>query len=384
MGSIEIELGNARPKGLSQGHDGAPCVTYVSIPQSPPHDGHHGYRQAVDGKSGRDVVDHIADAIMFRGGVTNLAGHEPVLAIVHPAGIWQAHAEDGTKPTWVHAVAAGGADQDEADEVERILADLYGCPRGRPDDLEDTHHTMAGAPGVHPVEPTGDVEMQANITQNGRDIQSRDFGAGKLGVTGKTTTAPTATGITLTGQSAPGSTTAWNGQVVVAGTATAAWGRIQSNTTAAPPVLTIDRWYNPATPGGAAATTPANTSVYVIVNAAGPCQWVGLSTLSTYNPAAPATTTSLPTEIVTATGGLVRQFAPYAHTASATTTTLTPVYTANTHDTLPATVYGIGVFNSAVHTATTQTMFFGTKLSASATLSASGDQLTVTETITGS
>jgi hypothetical protein len=67
--------------------------------------------------------------------------------------------------------------------------------------------------------------------------------------------------------------------------------------------------------------------------------------------------------------------------------TLTPVYTVNASDTAGAlTFYAIGVFaGMVVTTASPYTvMKFETSLNASATTNAVGDQVTVTETITGS
>jgi hypothetical protein len=64
--------------------------------------------------------------------------------------------------------------------------------------------------------------------------------------------------------------------------------------------------------------------------------------------------------------------------------TLTPVYTANGSDTFPSTFFAIGVGCSMVVPFPSICMKFETSLNASATINASGDQITVTETITGS
>lgn len=99
----------------------------------------------------------------------------------------------------------------------------------------------------------------------------------------------------------------------------------------------------------------------------------------TANSTAPnVTDTTLAGEITTASGGLIRKSCPYGHTAGAASYTLTPVYTANGSDVLPVTVAKIGVFNAS----SAGTMVFETTLSSTATLSASGDQLTITETVT--
>lgn len=99
----------------------------------------------------------------------------------------------------------------------------------------------------------------------------------------------------------------------------------------------------------------------------------------TANSTAPAAgDTTLTAEIATAGGGLVRAQATYAHTAGTNTSTLTKTFTANGSDLLPVTVAKIGVFNAS----SSGTMGYETPLSATATLSASGDSVTVTETVT--
>lgn len=99
----------------------------------------------------------------------------------------------------------------------------------------------------------------------------------------------------------------------------------------------------------------------------------------TANATAPAAgDTTLTAEIATASGGLVRATATYAHTGGAATFSLTKTFTANGSDALPVTIAKIGVFNAA----SSGTLAWETLLGTTATLSASGDALTVTETIT--
>ncbi len=99
----------------------------------------------------------------------------------------------------------------------------------------------------------------------------------------------------------------------------------------------------------------------------------------TANSTAPAAgDTTLTAEIATASGGLIRKQATYAHTGGAATYTLTATFTANGSDALPVTVAKVGVFNAA----SSGTMPWSSLLSPTATVSASGDALTITETIT--
>lgn len=100
----------------------------------------------------------------------------------------------------------------------------------------------------------------------------------------------------------------------------------------------------------------------------------------TANSADPAAgDTALTGEIATASGGLIRKQATYAHTNGTSTYTLTATFTANANDSLPVTVAKIGIFNAAT---TGGTMAYETKPASTATLSASGDATTITETVT--
>ena len=88
--------------------------------------------------------------------------------------------------------------------------------------------------------------------------------------------------------------------------------------------------------------------------------------------------TTLPGEITTAGGGLLRGQATFAHTNGTNTSTLTKTFTANGSDSLPVTVAKIGVLNAA----TVGTLGYETLLNSTATLTTSGDNTAVTHTIT--
>lgn len=100
----------------------------------------------------------------------------------------------------------------------------------------------------------------------------------------------------------------------------------------------------------------------------------------TANATAPAAgDTTLTAEIATAGGGLIRGQATYAHTTGTNTSTLTRVVTANGSDALPVTIAKDGVFNAAA----AGTLGYSALLTPStATLSASGDNLTNVKTLT--
>jgi hypothetical protein len=195
-------------------------------------------------------------------------------------------------------------------------------------------------------------------TDAGRDWQAKIMGDSS-GTTG-TSTGVTATSLTNTGAS--WTTDQWAGKAVFTG---GVYGVVKSNTAT---VLTIDKWYAPGDPGGAAATTPG-TGVYVIA-AAPPAVWIGL----TANSGAPAAgTTSLTGEITS--GTLARALATYAHTGGTATYTLTKTWTSDQ----TVVIAKIGVFNAGPGTG--GTIVFETLLNATASL-VSGDQLQVTETVT--
>jgi hypothetical protein len=99
----------------------------------------------------------------------------------------------------------------------------------------------------------------------------------------------------------------------------------------------------------------------------------------TANNGAPASgDTALTGEIATASGGLIRGQATYAHTTGTNTSTLTRVVTANGNDSLPVTIAKDGVFNAS----SSGTLGYTALLNATATLSAIGDNLTNVKTVT--
>lgn len=185
-----------------------------------------------------------------------------------------------------------------------------------------------------------------------------------------TATASSATSLTNSGAS--WGTTAYVGCVVVAQPASGGlvYANILSHTAT---VLTVDRWYDATSPGGTAGTTPSATGQYVIIPGAAPNMFVGISA-SGFS----ATDTTLVGEITTAGGGLIRKIGTLTHTASALTGTVSAVFTANGSDSLPVAVQKMGISSSLL---STQPNLFHSTFT-SATLSASGDQLTVTNTIT--
>lgn len=201
----------------------------------------------------------------------------------------------------------------------------------------------------------------------GADMQADELGGGTLGATGAAT-SPTTTGFTTSGLSSG----AHVGKLVVLG---AVWGVVISNTTTA---VVIDQWYTPGLGSTTAAATPS-AGTFVILPGRAPAIFMAITTDAT---AASATDTSLTSEIVAASSGCLRKLATYAHTTSATSYTMTTTYTYTSTDSSfgSRSIAKMGMFNTVV--GASGIMQFETLLSAAATLTATGDALTVTQTVT--
>lgn len=203
-------------------------------------------------------------------------------------------------------------------------------------------------------------------TNVGSDLTAAGQGGDTVGYSG-VATAISATSLTATGT--PWVASAYVGHIVVATTTVLCYGVVTANTTS---VLTVDRWSIAATPAGTAATTPSSTTPFIILPGNAPAFFMGLTANTS---AASASDTTLASEIVTA--GLTRKIAVYAHTLGTSVYTLTGSYTAQAGD-VPVTVHKIGVFTSIAG----GIMDYEAVLNADATLSATGDPLTVTYTLT--
>lgn len=119
-------------------------------------------------------------------------------------------------------------------------------------------------------------------------------------------------------------------------------------------------------------TASTGTGSYAAAN------FIGLSTSATAPAAGDTVTTWEAVELQAASGGLNRAQATYAHTAGASTYTLTKAFTANANDGASNTIQKIGVLNAARPGGS---LVFETALSSPPALVA-GDQLTITETVT--
>lgn len=201
----------------------------------------------------------------------------------------------------------------------------------------------------------------------GKDLQSRVLGGDTIPTNsgarqpfGTATSAPTTTTITDTGRT--WNANEWLGHMVASGNV---YGVVLSNTSTA---LTIDKWYAPNNPGGAAGTTPSNGDKYVILTGGAPVWWMGLSE----NASIAVTDTTLGSEL--SGSGWTRQIATWAHTTNTTSYTLTALFTSS--DGTTRTIASMGLFNAS----SAGVMMFETLVSPTAVM-VSGDQVTLTDTI---
>lgn len=118
-----VEMGNPTPHNVD--HD-QPVVYYWADPNpdTPPVPDDHA--------NGKDALLRALQSVITRD------IPEAFLSVVRD---WPSHCDQN--PTWV---------QSDDVNLAQMLSEAYGCPVGRPEDVEQTHHTYAGPPGVGPVE----------------------------------------------------------------------------------------------------------------------------------------------------------------------------------------------------------------------------------------
>jgi hypothetical protein len=222
-----------------------------------------------------------------------------------------------------------------------------------------------------------DGTRQRSITHNLRTTVGLDWeslilsggnAADEYAGTAHASTAPTSTTLTVAGT--PGFTASQMVDRRVLVPSRNVYGVIKSHTTGASPVLTVDQWTTIGT-AGTVGTTPSTSDAFVIAGPA-PARWLAL-TSTNITPAAGDTTLS--GEL--STNGLGRKMATYAHTPGASTYTMT--YTFTYTGSSAQSIYGGSLFDAA----TGGTMVFEALFSNGVgTVNASGDQITVTWTIT--
>lgn len=226
------------------------------------------------------------------------------------------------------------------------------------------------------------------LTNMGKDLVSRAIGGDTAGFAG---TNASTTGTTLTDAGTPFPASSGGppaqaglvGHIVVGGTtsATETYGVIISNTTS---VLTVDQWHDPTAPESTRSAPVSGSSPYMVLQGGAPAFYMGVTANAT---AFSATDTTLASEIWTSGGGIRRRLASWAHTTGNNPYTIANTFTVNGSDTgLPITVAKIGLFqhfvNTTVTTSNSGQMLFETVLGSSAVLSAIGDNVAITDTVT--
>lgn len=204
--------------------------------------------------------------------------------------------------------------------------------------------------------------LTALKTNAGNDAQADMMGGGSAVSFTGTSTGVTATTLTMTG--AGWTTDQWIGHVVVSGSR---FGVVLSNTAT---VLTIDKWYDPAAPGGAAGSSPA-TGVFVLVPGNAPAYWMAITTDAT---APAATDTTLASEL--ALTGLSRKLATYSHSAGVNTFSLAAQFT--NPDTTARTINKAACFNAQ----NAGRMVWETAVPSPPVLASATDSVTITDTVT--
>jgi hypothetical protein len=323
-------------------------------------------------------------------GVKGLPNHAAVSVVAHPGGFWNAVSAPGSVPSFVKS---------NHPAMEKLLSELFECPAGYPANLEDTYETRYSS-GVYPPGAHPDADVVMGHTTYGRLNQALVMGGwSTLNTTlqGTTGTATASSTTSLTGSAETGSVThASNdaaGQWVVAGpnssgTGASVYGLCLSNTSGTTPVYTVDQWYAPNAPGGAAGTTPNATAKYLVLPGGPPGIFVALTTDTTAfslggtggTQDAATISQTLTSEFTTANSGLLRKIAPIGQ--SGATWTATPVFTATSTDNgIGAQTVGKAALTPSL-IAGGKALLYMTLVSPTATLTATGDQLTLTWTFT--
>lgn len=134
---MKVYLGNDSPHDRGVSIPG-PTVSVSGIDDVLQEDGTYtaGY---VAGSDAIGVKRHLSENT---GPVTHLPGMGAAVSIIRS---WDDHGQ--SPPTWVKVVAEQ-RNHGDAKDFERFLSEYWDCPQGFPEDLEATHYTDQGAPGV--------------------------------------------------------------------------------------------------------------------------------------------------------------------------------------------------------------------------------------------
>lgn len=151
-----VQFGNAAPHEMVEGELKGlvgPAVTTFQI--DPGNDGSGNLSPGyIMGTDATEILRHMAQN---PGPIKHMGGNELLQDLI---GLWEQHSAQA--PTWVAVVDPTPYPADLAADAERCVAEYWGCGRGVPADVEETHVTQYGnyvyQPGEKPADP---VESEA-------------------------------------------------------------------------------------------------------------------------------------------------------------------------------------------------------------------------------
>lgn len=134
---MQVQMGNHGAHSSLVDHE-EPCVyTWDDNGAGLTHDLDGSAYGVAERGSGKDALIYV-----LTHEITRLPGHEAFVSIVRD---WPNHSAE--PPHWVWS---------DDEDLAEMLAEAYDCPVGIPDDVEATHHTDAGRPGVGPTADTAE------------------------------------------------------------------------------------------------------------------------------------------------------------------------------------------------------------------------------------
>lgn len=148
-----VELGNTAPHDVIGGENlplPGPAVTTIWIPDD------YTYKVAEEGAEMRgrggtftsESAEHLAahvlrEVLTGEPNVTHSPDQEAVISVAHAwSSLASPPGSNAVPPAWVWS---------DNEDFAVLLGHYFGCPVGKPDDVEDTHYTESGPPGVGPT-----------------------------------------------------------------------------------------------------------------------------------------------------------------------------------------------------------------------------------------
>lgn len=155
-----VQFGNAAPheqvEGEIKGIDGKAVTTFEI---SPGNDGEGNLTPGyIMGTDAMEVLRHIAQN---PGPVKHMGGNELLQDLI---GLWEQHSAKA--PEWISIVDPSPYPADLAEDCERCVAEYWGCDRGVPADVEETHITQYGNRVYQPGEKPDDADAELGLAES--------------------------------------------------------------------------------------------------------------------------------------------------------------------------------------------------------------------------